>query len=143
MFISKWLDSLANIIAAEEQRPEEVDTAPESPVSKEQGSNPEISLQEGLASSEHMILLYKKIQLFEALIEKQDFEKAAMISDDISTIIKNFDPTLFFPKLFSRYFALTATHIDTLSDEWNNKTSLKWEALNRLYQIDIEGFIQW
>lgn len=142
MFICKWLDSLTNIVAAEEQQPVEVDMTPESPVPEEQNSD-QGSLQEVLASSEPMLLLYKKLQLFEELIEEQDFEKAALIADDITTTIKNFDPTLFFPKLFSRYFALTATHIDILSDEWNNKTSLKWEALNRLYQTDIEGFIQW
>jgi hypothetical protein len=145
MFITKWLDSLAHVVADEEDQPEEVATVspPESPLPEEQSSDQKGPLQEVLASSEQMILLYKKLQLFEDLIEKQDFEKAALIADDITTTIKNFDPTLFFPKLFSRYFALTATHIDTLSDEWNNKTSLKWEALNRLYQTDIEGFIQW
>lgn len=142
MFISKWLESIANIVATEEQKPMEVDMTPESPAPEEQSSN-QGSLQEVLASSEPMTLFYKKLQLFEELIEKEDFEKAALVADDITTTIKNFDPTLFFPKLFSRYFALTATHIDTLSDEWNNKTSLKWEALNRLYQTDVEEFIQW
>ncbi len=143
MFISKWLESLANIVATEEQKPEEVETTPESPAPEEQSPDQQGSLQEVLASSEPMTLFYKKLQLFEELIEKEDFEKAALVADDITTTIKNFDPTLFFPKLFSRYFALTATHIDTLSDEWNNKTSLKWEALNRLYQTDVEEFIQW
>lgn len=103
----------------------------------------ETPLQEILASSEPMILLFKKIQVFVALIEKQDFEKAAIVSDDIQTTIKNFDPSLFFPKLFSHYFALTAAHSDVLSNALNNKTSLKWEALNRLYQTDVEEFIQW
>jgi len=149
MFISKWLDGLQNVVAdAAEAEPQIADKKadqplPESAPPPSSSSDLALGLQEILSSSEHMNLLYKKIQLFEALIEKQDFEKAALIADDISTTIKNFDPTLFFPKLFSRYFALTATHIETLSEEWNNKTSLKWEALTRLYQTDIEEFIQW
>lgn len=149
LFISKWLDSLANIVVDQEipptdKKPDQTSppkNAPSKPREKNQSKdNP---LQKILLSSEPMMMLFKKIQTFEALIEKQDFEKAALVSDDISTTIKNFDPTIFFPKLFSRYFALTATHSDILSDESNNKTTLKWESLNRLYQTDIEEFILW
>ncbi len=78
-------------------------------------------------------------------LDKPDefLSRLLIVSDDIQTTIKNFDPTFFFPKLFSRYLALTAAHSGILSDALNYKTSLKWEALNRLYQTDIEGFIQW
>ena len=100
-------------------------------------------LSEFLDSSAPMTLLMKKLQAFELLIEKEDFVKAALIADDISTLMKNFDPSLFFPKLFSKYFALSATHIDTLAMEWENKNTLKWEALHRLYQTDLSGFIEW
>ncbi|MBS0647901.1 MAG: hypothetical protein JSS10_01595 [Verrucomicrobia bacterium] len=149
MFISKWLDGLSPVVA--EQEPPKVEkkspepASPKSPPVKPSEKTPakEISLQKILVASEPMMVLFKKIQVFEALIEKQDFEKAALVSDDISATIKNFDPVVFFPKLFSRYFALTATHSETLSDECNNKASLKWESLSRLYQNDIEEFIVW
>lgn len=149
LFISKWLDSLANVVVDQDipstdKKPDQTSTPKSAaPKPREKNLSKDNPLQKILLSSEPMMMLFKKIQTFEALIEKQDFEKAALVSDDISTTIKNFDPTIFFPKLFSRYFALTATHSDILSDESNNKTTLKWESLNRLYQTDIEEFIQW
>jgi hypothetical protein len=143
MFISKWLGSLEHVVAVEEDKPKanKKSEPPKNPPVKSRQKK--TSLEEILLSSEPMVLFLKKIQTFEALIEKQDFEKAAVIADDITTIIEKFDPTFFFPKLFVRYFALTAAHIDILSDEWKNKSSLKWESLNRLYQADLEEFIQW
>ncbi len=145
LFISKWLENLRGL--AEEDTIEPAAEAPVPVTSQAQPVNalpsPKLPLHEVLASSELMLRLYRKIEAFEALIEKQDFEKAALIADDIDQTIKTFDPSTFFPKLFSNYFALSASHIDTLSQEWANKTSLKWEALHRLYQTDIEEFIQW
>ncbi len=140
MFISKWIEGLKietkesnkPIIAPEpskKQIPENV---------QKQSPTPDV-----LDVSEPMRLLMKKIQAFETFVEEHNFEKAALLGDDIGQILKNFDPSLYFPTLFSQYFALSATHIDSLSQEWENKGSLKWEALQKLYQTDLEGFIQW
>ena len=142
LFIVKWLENLKRAITVEKTAPPEKTSQP-SPTPQKETSKKQISLDEFLNSSEMMIRLFKKIQAFEALIEKRNFEKAALISDDIALTIKNFDPTAFFPKLFSQYFALSAAHMDALTEQWENKGSLKWEALNRLYQTDIEEFIQW
>jgi len=137
LFISKWLTALDTLVTPEAPPLPEPATEPSSPPINN------VSLQHSVHSSEPMTLLLKKIQTFETLIEQENFEKAALVGDDIMNLIKNFDPTLFFPKLFTRYFALTAKHIDILSEEWTNKSSLKWESLSRLYHTDIDEFIQW
>lgn len=139
-FISKWLESHKTQQPQEKIEPMAKPTEAPPPANPPQKS---ISFVEILSTSEPMAQLCKKIEAFESLIQKNDFEKAALVADDISNVIKNFDPALFFPKLFSQYFALSAEHIESLSQEWENKGSLKWEALHRLYQSDLDEFIQW
>jgi hypothetical protein len=145
LFISKWLENLKSMV--EENIDSTPDEAPltEAPLEEpiNESSIPQSPIVAVLTPSEAMIHFFQKIQAFETSIENQNFEKAALISDDIDQIIKNFDPSLFFPKLFSKYFALSATHIDTLSYQIGNKGSLKWEALHRLYRTNLEEFMEW
>lgn len=140
-FIDKWLDGINHVVDVPPPPilEETHDTETPAPVVKKSTT----SLQEMVHASELMDNLVRKLRAFELLIQNQNFEKAALIADDISVLIKNFDPAIYFPKLFTQYFALTATYIDSLSQEWENKGSLKWDALNRLYQSDLEGFIEW
>lgn len=141
MFISKWIENLKG--AVESEPIEAHEEAPRSEPAAEESVSPSVPTKESSDYSEPMALLVRKLQAFELLVGKEDFVKAALVSDDISTIIKSFDPSLYFPKLFSKYFALSATHIDTLAQEWESKNSLKWEALQRLYQTDLREFIEW
>lgn len=145
LFISKWMDNLKSVAenesAGEPEEPKQPEHA--SPVAPKPSTSPQTPLKEVVDTSEPFILLIKKIQAFEALVAKQQFEKAALVSEDLSLILKNFDPSVYFPKLFSKYFALSAAHIDMLAQEWENKNSLKWEALQRLYQTDLQEFIEW
>ena len=94
-------------------------------------------------ASNEMILLIKKLQVFDALIEKKNFLKAAIVSKDISQLIENFDPTLFFPKLFAQYFVLLAKHFAMISQETKGEEALQWQYLDKLYRIDMEEFIKW
>ena len=87
--------------------------------------------------------LTQKLHLFEALIKENKFKKASLVASDIQQIIENFDPILFFPELFSSYLSILAKHIDTLTMEWDQKESPQWNALNQLYQTDIEAFVKW
>ena len=145
LFISKWMDNLKSVAENESaDEPEEQKNHEPAPQAAVKASrSPQTPLKEVVDASEPFMLLFKKIQAFEALIAKQQFEKAALVSEDLSLILKNFDPSVYFPKLFSKYFALSAVHIDTLAQEWENKNALKWEALQRLYQTDLEEFIEW
>jgi len=141
LFIPKWLEGIRTVISPVKKAEPKVIVSPASPEKKIEVK--EISLSETLNASEPMNQLVKKLKGFQQLIEEKHFEKAALVADDIATILKNFDPAVYFPKLFTSYFALTAAHMDRLAEQWENKGSLKWEALNRLYQSDLEEFIKW
>ncbi len=144
LFIVKWLENLKSVVETEASPVLEEEPESELPPQETlKALPPQAAAKEAPEFSEPMMLLIKKLHAFELLIEKGDFTKAALVSDDINALMKNFDPALFFPKLFSKYYALSATHIDTLAMEWESKSSLKWEALGRLYQTDLSEFIEW
>lgn len=96
-----------------------------------------------LLQSVEMQKLIKKLKTFELLIAKKELFKAAMVSQDISNIIKTFNPCLYFPQVFAQYLSLLARHASPLSAEWQNQDSLKWKSLEKLYETDIDEFVDW
>lgn len=97
----------------------------------------------GSFSIEKMEIFFNKLKMFESLINKNDYVKAALVARDIDQMIENFDPLAYFPKLFSTYFSLLAKHVAALSQQWDNKESLQLKFLEKLYQTDIEKFLNW
>lgn len=88
-------------------------------------------------------LLKHKLQVFEALIEKNEHLKAAVVAHDIDHLIKNFNPLDYFPKVFGRYLSLFATHVSSLSEKYNSKDAAEVQALEKLYRADLEMFLEW
>jgi hypothetical protein len=87
--------------------------------------------------------LSRKLKIFEALIEKNDYLKAAVIANDIDYSIQNFDPLSYFPKLFAKYFSICAKHVAALTEQYEKKESLQVKALVNLYRTDLEMFLDW
>lgn len=87
--------------------------------------------------------LSRKLKVFEDLIGKNDYLKAAVVANDIERMIENFDPLNYFPKLFSRYFSLFAKHVAALTDEFEKKETLQVKALEKLYRTDLQLFLEW
>lgn len=94
-----------------------------------------------LEVSHQFIELWVKLRAFEALIEKKQFERAALVGDDIMNTIDKFDPRDYFPELFSRFSALMSKNIGTLSDHAGNRDSDSWKAMNQFYRVDLKGFV--
>ncbi len=94
-----------------------------------------------LEVSHQFIELWVKLRAFEALIEKKQFERAALVGDDIMNTIDKFDPRDYFPELFSRFSALMSKNIGTLSDHGGNRDSDSWKAMSQFYRVDLKGFV--
>lgn len=105
---------------------------------------PALKQQEFPAVSGKMESLLQKLQIFEILIQKKEFLKAALVSKDIEQIIENFDPIEYFPKLFSSYFSLISREVSHLSEHWENQETetLQLKYLKKLYQTDLNRFIE-
>jgi len=92
--------------------------------------------------SYHLKLLIKKLQAFDYLITEKNFPSAALIADDISSIIADFDPKLYFPKLFTRFYLQLAANIDELTAFEEHKNTMEWQAMQELLKVDLESFVQ-
>lgn len=142
LHLTKKLEEVRCLSVPEKEEPlfpiqEEVENLPE--------EVPEPRQQALRASFEspQMEVLLAKLTMFERLMEKNDYRKAALVSKDITRLIDDFDPSVYFPKVFSRYLSLLAKHVDALSEEWEKESSLQWGCLNKLYHADPDQFMTW
>lgn len=96
----------------------------------------------GVESSYHMKQLIIKLDAFDRLISSGKLVSAAIIADDINNIIGNFDPRLYLPGLFMKYAVQTASNINSLVACSQYRQSPAWIALQELYKVDIESFVE-
>ena len=82
-----------------------------------------------------------KIEAFKQLCKEGDFTRASIVSEDLEENINNFTPQDYFPQSFALYFATLAANSSELSSHWKERGSLSWKALDKLYQIDPESFL--
>lgn len=91
--------------------------------------------------SYHLKLLMRKLAAFERLIAEGKLPRAALVADDIMEIITQFDPRIYIPKIFGRFFMLLAMHSDELSGYADRKDSPEWQAMKEFLKVDLDGFV--
>ncbi|QTA81216.1 Lipase-like domain-containing protein [Desulfonema limicola] len=155
MKINAWLRSFYQIVYREpepepepEEEPEEyeeyIEEEPETPGVKTQAASLSGTAPAGSIPAEgsyHLQVLLQKLDAFDRLISAEKFHLAALAADDINTIIANFDPKIYFPKIFARFSLLFARHISELIAHEQHKGSVEWMALQELYKVDLESFV--
>lgn len=145
MKLNQWLKDLQKIIAPPEPAPTAA-AETEAPTSGSQAGDAGTSqpgMIEGMAvdSSYHFQVLVKKLEAFDILVQKGNFNKAAIVADDINTIIASFDPRLFFPKTFAKYYKQLSGSIDSIAPLWESKESIQWQMTSQFYKVDLDGFV--
>jgi len=95
----------------------------------------------GVEGSWHLNVLIKKLKAFDNLISEGKYLGAALVADDLNSIIVNFDPKIYFPKLFARFSLLFAANINQLSSCEEYKNTVEWNALKELYKVDLASFV--
>lgn len=95
----------------------------------------------GVEGSHLLKVLLRKLEAFEYLIAVRKYASAAMIGDDLKAIIADFDPRLYFPNLFSRFILQSVEHFGALAVYDDYKDSPAWHALQELYKVDLESFV--
>jgi hypothetical protein len=143
-----WLRELREQIIANmpQDPPVPPQSAPEAPASPAEPEGPSPFLKLGqplqLMGSAHLVELCNKLKAFELLIERQEFQKAALVSDDILSTLEGFDPRRFFPDLFASFGALLNKHVKDIQEHWESKNSTEWKMLSQFYQVDLERFVK-
>jgi len=155
--LKKWLSSFRDTLAveavpeqyeAEPGIPEESEMAEESvavaPMQTRQTAREDAEAEsiKGLEGSFHMKQLIIKLDAFNRLITSGKLVSAAVVADDINSIIANFDPRLYLPGLFVKYAMQTASNINSLVAYSQYRQSPAWTALQELYKVDIESFVE-
>jgi hypothetical protein len=141
--VNDWLKAFQKVVYREPEVEEEAELAAEAAAKEVVAPAPlgfadEAVMAEG---SYHLQLLLRKMKAFERLIEKEEFNKAAIVADDINDVIANFDPRIYFPKIFSRYSLLLALNIANISGFEEYKGSVVWQTMQDLYKVDLESFV--
>ncbi|MEQ8151707.1 MAG: type VI secretion system protein IglI family protein [Smithellaceae bacterium] len=144
--ILEWVQVFQNVVHQEQNRDEEEqqlevakETVPQKEAVKTLNDNFTI---EGIEGSYHMKLLMRKLDAFDRLVEADKLALAAIVADDINNSISNFDPKLYFPGLFTRFYVQFAKNLNSLISYVQFKNSAAWATLQELYKVDIESFIE-
>ena len=95
-----------------------------------------------LESSYHMDLLIKKLAAFERLLEDGNFSKAALIAQDIGQTVSNFDPKLYFPKVFETFIRLQAINYEELNTYAYQSDEQHWQVMQDWLKVDLDSFIK-
>jgi hypothetical protein len=83
-----------------------------------------------------------KLEAFERLISSGSFAKAAIVAHDVRNVIAAFDPMIYLPDLLAPHFRLLSGTADELSQYGEQSATPGWQALEQLYRVDLEAFVE-
>ncbi|EFI34720.1 conserved hypothetical protein [Desulfonatronospira thiodismutans ASO3-1] len=92
--------------------------------------------------SYHLLVLMKKLEIFQSLCQSQDYAKAAVVADDIMDSISQFDPKLYLPKLFSGFFMCLSANSQDILGYQEMKDSPEWQIMREYLNVDPDGFVE-
>jgi hypothetical protein len=85
--------------------------------------------------------LIRKLAAFDALIEREDFTRASVVAADVLGVVERFDPRVYLPSLFSRFFAGLSRHAEQVEPMLQGTESLSFRAMDQLYRVDLQTFL--
>lgn len=97
---------------------------------------------ERLAISPALRAFMRKLQAFEHLVANGSLSKAAIVAGDIRQVIAAFDPMLYLPGLLAPHFRLLSQHADELAACSEHAASPAAFALEQLYRVDLDAFLE-
>jgi hypothetical protein len=108
---------------------------PAEPVRSAVPAGPVIPVSPALAQ------LMRKLAAFDTLVERQDFRRASVVAADVLALVESFDPRVYLPLIFSRFFAALSTHADEVEPLLGSTESLSFRAMDQLYRVDLDTFL--
>lgn len=112
------------------------DTAPSpKPTPRAEPAGPTVPVSAPLA------LLLRKLDAFDALLAQGEMTKAGVIAADVLATVERFDPRVYLPSLFTRFYAGLSGHARGLEPFLQEADSLPMRALEQLYRVDLDAFL--
>ncbi|PTL85381.1 type VI secretion system protein IglI family protein [Vitiosangium sp. GDMCC 1.1324] len=148
--LSQWLEghlqSLPAAVSQEEPAPESLDEPAEDEAPAR--ARPAESMRPAAASdgptmsvSPALAQLMRKLAAFNTLVERQDYQRASVVAADVLNVVEHFDPRVYLPALFSRFFAGLSTHAEQVEPMLQSTETLSFRALDQLYRVDLDTFL--
>ncbi|WNG58166.1 hypothetical protein F0U59_28030 [Archangium gephyra] len=148
--LTQWMENHLRSLPApeslEESEPEPADEPEEE--EPEAPSRPATPVRSASASagpsmpvSPALAQLMLKLAAFDTLVARQDFQRASVVAADVLNVVEHFDPRVYLPAIFSRFFAglsMTAEQVEPLL---HSTETLSFRALDQLYRVDLEAFL--
>ena len=141
--VNDWLRSFQHVVYREPEPELEEEYEPGEEVEAAAAAPSPLTADDAVLAegSYHLGLLQRKMAAFERLLAKEQYPKAAIVADDINNIVANFDPRIYFPKIFSNYSLLRALKIGELTAFGENRGSVEWQTMEDLYKVDLDSFV--
>jgi hypothetical protein len=86
--------------------------------------------------------LFEKLDAFEALIERDEHMRAAIVAADVQRELDAFDPRRYFPRLFAAHIARRVERRADLSLYARDRGGDEWNDLEELYRVDLDAFVR-
>jgi hypothetical protein len=84
----------------------------------------------------------RKLEVFEQLVTSGSLGKAAIVASDIRNVIAAFDPVVYLPNLLAPHFRLVSSSAEELSQYSAQSGTPAWQALEQLYRVDLDAFVE-
>jgi hypothetical protein len=143
--LAQWLEGHLRALPSEAPAPED---APSDEVSEEDSAPaedepPRVSASAGptIPVSPALADLMRKLAAFDALLARQDFVRASVVAADVLALLERFDPRVYLPLVFSRFFSGLSRHAEEVETLLQNTESLSFRALDQLYRVDLDAFL--
>ncbi|NTX13467.1 hypothetical protein HUA76_21915 [Myxococcus sp. CA056] len=95
----------------------------------------------GVPISAPLALLLRKLDAFNTLVDRGEMTKAGVIAADVLATVERFDPRVYLPSLFTRFYSGLSGHARDLEPFLQEADSLPMRALEQLYRVDLEAFL--
>lgn len=146
--LCQWMEGQLRSLPTPEPEPTPAD-APEEDTSsrveevRREETQPRAPASEGptMPVSPALALLMRKLAAFDTLLERQDFQRASVVAADVLNVVEHFDPRVYLPLLFSRFFAGLSRHADEMEPLLHNTDGLSFRAMEQLYRVDLDSFL--
>ncbi|AKJ04100.1 hypothetical protein ATI61_101805 [Archangium gephyra] len=150
--LTQWLEghlqSLPAPASEEEPEPEHEEAPAEVEEESRAPARPAASARSAPASavptmpvSPALAQLMLKLAAFDTLVARQDFQRASVVAADVMNVVEHFDPRVYLPALFSRFFAGLSTNAEQVEPLLQSTETLSFRALDQLYRVDLETFL--
>lgn len=86
--------------------------------------------------------LRRKLAAFQKLVTSGDHERAAIVAQDLLHTLDHFDPRLYLPTMFRKFFRVLSLVGNDLTPHMTERTDLSYKAMLQLYQVDLDYFVR-